>query len=64
MQFDRYVHYISKHRRAPEGVPRPKAIHLGAAEGYVARIDGKTLSTPSVADVERRTAQVLRRHGL
>jgi len=62
MRFDRYVRYISEHRKAPQGVERPRAIHLGAAEGYLARPDGRALNAPSADDVERRAAQIQRRH--
>lgn len=60
MRFDRYVRYISEHRKAPEGVTRPRAIHLGAAEGYLARPEGRQLSAPSAHDVERRSEQIQR----
>ncbi|MDA0179734.1 hypothetical protein OJ997_05475 [Solirubrobacter phytolaccae] len=58
MRFDRYVRYISEHRRTPEGVSRPSAIRLGAAEGYLARHEGRSLSAPSEADVQRRAAHI------
>jgi hypothetical protein len=58
MRFDKYVRLISKNGEAPRDVDRPKAIRVGAAEGYVAPAHGRELRAPSPETVARRVARV------
>jgi hypothetical protein len=55
MTFEAYVRHIAEHGKAPEGVKRPPAIHLAAAEGGAPRV----LSAPATGEIARRFARFL-----